>query len=868
MDQLKNNKDTNSYNNQSIARRGLITTPMSGREQLYKDENVILEHNAISDHYSLRNSKTGMFMEKGGEIEVADVLKSHSYLKSELNNIQGIVEFVVIERNIEGLPGTQDKYMIEIHQDGKKLADFGTTPVKVSPEFVVYIVKKNLHYGLGGEVSKDDSFKYMMLSRYLMDADYFLGAGGGYEGHLYHKSVPNHISAMKELWNSFPEDGKPEWLTMEQINDYETKMNHKLESETPKLQDGGETRKRRDAYNWVYDRLLKVAPDLLNQLEKAEYPSDVYGKSQYRTEDFGGDDPYMYLSIEGLDKDDQGRYILSISHYYKQQGDMMCDPCMTVRLDPKQKTVEALSFKMDGAIGRGIVKEVYGLTSEGNPGVNLREKKSQNSFLNIWSNNWVKQKHEVTFSEEEEIENILSDEDLTNYIETNITAFDEDGNPTSFTELFNKMMLDSVIKVATNPDTLPHAKYMAIKRINNTGSFDPLSLPSKEEVVKSVEAYLDRMSKVKNILKKESEVKETKKVELSKDIAELIKFLNTEKDPRRRAAQWNGDAENEKMAYRSRSLPHLGHTLWQVALVDPTIEIKNSGREDKIWFSGDDLLRAIKRSYRNEGLELIIPDVNVEEDKAFKGLDFDYKNQFYLNKAIEYFLDTKDNNYIFSDEEKQFIYKYEGYGGLEKLGAKGKGLLHEYYTPDELIQKMWGLAYKYGFQTGKVLEPSVGIGRMFDYSSPQDKLFGYEINPYSARICKIIHPKSIINLESFEEHFYNGNVYNPKFEKDYDLVIGNPPYGKNVGKRSIAELKRLKVGSAQFEHYFILRGLDVLKSGGLLIYVSTANLYTKGYEKVKERIAEKADLVDFYLLPSTTFKRTKVNTSLIVLKRK
>ena len=29
---------------------------------------------------------------------------------------------------------------------------------------------------------------------------------------------------MKALWNTFPEDGKPEWLTMEQILNYEKQM--------------------------------------------------------------------------------------------------------------------------------------------------------------------------------------------------------------------------------------------------------------------------------------------------------------------------------------------------------------------------------------------------------------------------------------------------------------------------------------------------------------------------------------------------------------------------------------------------------------------------------------------------------------------
>lgn len=65
---------------------------------------------------------------------------------------------------------------------------------------------------------------YMMLDRLKADCDYFLGNGNGYEGHLYYKSVEEHCDEMEKLWNSFAEDEKPEWLTMEQIKEYREQM--------------------------------------------------------------------------------------------------------------------------------------------------------------------------------------------------------------------------------------------------------------------------------------------------------------------------------------------------------------------------------------------------------------------------------------------------------------------------------------------------------------------------------------------------------------------------------------------------------------------------------------------------------------------
>ena len=67
-------------------------------------------------------------------------------------------------------------------------------------------------------------FDYTMLGRYEADCKYFLGNGNGYEGHLYFKSVERHCDEMEKLWNSFADDEKPEWLTLEQIHEYREKM--------------------------------------------------------------------------------------------------------------------------------------------------------------------------------------------------------------------------------------------------------------------------------------------------------------------------------------------------------------------------------------------------------------------------------------------------------------------------------------------------------------------------------------------------------------------------------------------------------------------------------------------------------------------
>lgn len=74
---------------------------------------------------------------------------------------------------------------------------------------------------------REKAFEYSMLARLKTDCDYFLGNGNGYEGHLWAKTVEEHIAEMKKRWNAFSEDEKPEWLTMEQIENYESEMKAK-----------------------------------------------------------------------------------------------------------------------------------------------------------------------------------------------------------------------------------------------------------------------------------------------------------------------------------------------------------------------------------------------------------------------------------------------------------------------------------------------------------------------------------------------------------------------------------------------------------------------------------------------------------------
>ena len=68
----------------------------------------------------------------------------------------------------------------------------------------------------------DHSGDYVLLDLLRADCDYFLGAGGRSEKHLWAGNVHAQIKKMRELYDALPE--KPEWLTTEAIDRYAAQM--------------------------------------------------------------------------------------------------------------------------------------------------------------------------------------------------------------------------------------------------------------------------------------------------------------------------------------------------------------------------------------------------------------------------------------------------------------------------------------------------------------------------------------------------------------------------------------------------------------------------------------------------------------------
>lgn len=86
--------------------------------------------------------------------------------------------------------------------------------------------------------------------------------------------------------------------------------------------------------------------------------------------------PYMRLNIDMLSvrKDET---IIALAHNFTQNGDLMADPDMEIKIIPSMKMVEALTYRLDSL---GINQRVYPEPGRCNP----RLKKELNRFLNQW----------------------------------------------------------------------------------------------------------------------------------------------------------------------------------------------------------------------------------------------------------------------------------------------------------------------------------------------------------------------------------------------------------------------------------------------------------------------------------------------------
>ena len=284
----------------------------------------------------------------------------------------------------------------------------------------------------------------------------------------------------------------------------------------------------------------------------------------------------------------------------------------------------------------------------------------------------------------------------------------------------------------------------------------------------------------------------------------------------------------------------------------------------------NDMQKKEEKTVSKPQIEIIKPEKATTKPKTQKSIN---------ERILELYQSKGTNRYAYSEEELQLITQYTG-----KSETKGElGELWDYYTPDQVVQICWGLAYKYGFvptENKSILEPSAGIGRFLRYApfNVVSEIVAYEIDKTTSDLLKLIYPNVYVRNTSFSDHFYikriNQFVAKNIYEK-FDLVIGNPPYTSiDTGLLNIIQEKtektRLSPNIRTLDQYFIAAGLSALKTNGLLIYVIPHTFMDNKlmYNDFKIYLNKVAEMVDAYRLPNKTFTDTEICTDIIVLRKK
>ena len=219
-----------------------------------------------------------------------------------------------------------------------------------------------------------------------------------------------------------------------------------------------------------------------------------------------------------------------------------------------------------------------------------------------------------------------------------------------------------------------------------------------------------------------------------------------------------------------------------------------------------------------------------------------------------------------TEADKVILAQYEGAGGLNEENRTSAGILNEFYTPNNLVEKVWQIVDAYAPDAKTVLEPSAGVGK-FANNRPNNVFTMHELDETSVRINKILHPEANVIHGAFQKQFFDEGERFKRIDfvqPKYDVVIGNPPYGVYNDKyKGLGEGKEFD----RYEEYFISKGLDALKNeNSIMAFVVPSGFLNTTSDKQKEIIAAKGRLIDAYRLPVGTFPTTEIGTDIIIMK--
>ena len=261
------------------------------------------------------------------------------------------------------------------------------------------------------------------------------------------------------------------------------------------------------------------------------------------------------------------------------------------------------------------------------------------------------------------------------------------------------------------------------------------------------------------------------------------------------------------------------------------------------------------------------------------------KQKFARNiEAIRTLFKLEEEHRGATAEEQRVLSQYVGWGGLAdafdpgkdswaKEYAELKGLLSEdeyaaarsstlnaHYTSPVVIRSIYDAVEKMGFQSGNILEPSMGVGNFFGMlpdSMQSSRLYGVELDSITGRIAKKLYPQADITVAGFET----------TDRRDfYDLAVGNVPFGQyKVNDKAYNKL------GFSIHNYFFAKAIDQVRPGGVVAFVTSRYTMDSKDSTARKHMAERADLLGAIRLPNNAFKAnagTDVVSDIIFLQKR
>ena len=237
-----------------------------------------------------------------------------------------------------------------------------------------------------------------------------------------------------------------------------------------------------------------------------------------------------------------------------------------------------------------------------------------------------------------------------------------------------------------------------------------------------------------------------------------------------------------------------------------------------------------------------------------------------------------------TSEQQEVLSHYVGWGGLadafdpdkagwraeydelkgvlspEEYAAARASTLNAHYTSPTVIRAIYDAVENMGFQTGNILEPSMGVGNFFGMlpeSMKSSRLYGVELDSITGRIAKQLYPKADITVAGFET----------TDRKDFfDLAVGNVPFGQyQVSDRAFDKL------GFSIHNYFFAKALEQVRPGGVVAFVTSRYTMDAKDSAARKYIAQRADFLGAIRLPNNAFRAnagTDVVSDIIFLQKR